>query len=323
MKSCGACHAGEVSDYQSSIHGKDRQKGDKDAAICSSCHGAAHSALRSSDPRSPVYPLNLPKTCAKCHADVELVKRHKIPGGNIGALFMDSIHGRALTESGLLVAANCSSCHGNHGIQAPTDPRSKVSKKNIPKTCGACHAGIAERYASSEHGKALAAGNLEAPVCIDCHTAHDIRRVDSDAWQLNTVGTCGGCHPTAARTYRETFHGKVTSLGSAEVARCSSCHEAHSIASPDSADSSVSGKNIVKTCEKCHPGATASFAEFQPHADHTDRKRSPFLYFAHIFMKLLLLGTLSFFGLHTLLWFPRSLAERRRRARAMDEGRSA
>jgi nitrate/TMAO reductase-like tetraheme cytochrome c subunit len=57
-------------------------------------------------------------------------------------LYMDSIHGRALTRSGLLVAANCSDCHGAHEIKPRAEPTSRVFRANVPKTCGACHAGI-------------------------------------------------------------------------------------------------------------------------------------------------------------------------------------
>ena len=57
-------------------------------------HGRSLSIVAKSNPESPVYHLNLPRTCAQCHADPELVKRHNIRVGNVYQLYMDSIHGR-------------------------------------------------------------------------------------------------------------------------------------------------------------------------------------------------------------------------------------
>ena len=63
------------------------------------------------DPNSTVYPLNIPKTCGGCHGDPAMAKKFHLP--NVYALYIDSIHGFALGKEGLLVAANCTSCHGS------------------------------------------------------------------------------------------------------------------------------------------------------------------------------------------------------------------
>ena len=68
--------------------------------------------------------------------------------------YMDSIHGFALSKEGLLVAANCQSCHGSHGILSHKDPNSPTFKANIPKTCGTCHAKINDDYQDGAHGHA-------------------------------------------------------------------------------------------------------------------------------------------------------------------------
>jgi DnaJ-class molecular chaperone len=316
IETCATCHAREVEVYRSSVHGRSRQRGDLEAATCSSCHGTAHGILPKSDARSSTYHLNLPRTCAQCHADPELAKRHNIPIANVYQLYMDSIHGRAVTKSGLLVAANCSDCHGSHEIQPHTDPKSRVYPANVPRTCGGCHAGILVQYAESVHGKAAAKGLSTAPVCTDCHTAHQIRRVEGAPWQLDVIRECGSCHTESLRTYRDTFHGKVTALGLARVAKCADCHGAHTVRAVSDPASSVSPANLVATCAKCHPGATAKFAEFRPHADPENKARFPLLYYSYLLMTSLLIGTFAFFGLHTLLWLPRSLMERLRRSRS-------
>lgn len=302
---CAACHGNALQAYAQSVHGKASAKGDGDAATCSDCHGS-HDILRAKDPNSRVYPLNLPRTCGACHGDPELAKRHRIPVTNAYQLYMDSIHGRALTKSGLLVAANCVSCHGSHGIQPRNDPESKVYRTTIPATCGNCHAGIHTDYFEGVHGRAVKAGSQVAPVCIDCHTAHEIRRVEIEAWKLEIVRECGSCHRESLRTYRDTFHGQVTSLGFARVARCSDCHGSHRILPASDRASSVAPVNLVSTCKKCHPEANENFVRFSPHADPGDKHKNPGLYYAARFMNSLLVGVFLFFGIHTSLWMFRS-----------------
>jgi len=186
----------------------------------------------------------------------------------------------------------------------------------VPATCGACHAGILAQYAESVHGKAAAKGVSTAPVCTDCHSAHQIRRVEGAPWQLDVIRECGSCHEESLRTYRDTFHGKVTALGLTRVAKCADCHGAHTVRAVSDPASSVSPANVVATCATCHPGATARFAQFQPHADPSNKARFPVLYYTYLLMTTLLVGTFAFFGLHSLLWLPRSLVERLRRKRA-------
>lgn len=311
IDTCAGCHADIVATYQQSVHGQARKNGTLDAATCTSCHGSAHTVHKPTDPASPVYPLNLPRTCAACHADPELAKRHGIPVVNAYEMYMDSIHGRALTKSGLLVSANCSSCHGSHGILPKKDPASKVSRANVPATCGACHAGIEDTYFKGVHGRAVKAGKLKAPVCIDCHSAHQIARVDTDPWKLKVVNECGSCHEESLKTYRDTFHGQVTNLGFTPMARCSDCHGSHLVLPASDPDSSISPLHIVATCQKCHPGANENFARFSPHADPSNRQRNPALYYTALFMNLLIVGVFIFFGLHTVLWLVRSIIDRR------------
>jgi len=315
IDTCGGCHARQLSVYRKSIHGRSRARGETEAATCASCHGAAHALRAKADPQAPTYHLNLPRTCAQCHADPDLARRHHITVGNVYQLYMDSIHGRAVSKSGLLVAANCSDCHGSHEIQPRTEPTSRVFRANIPATCGGCHAGVQHDYTQSVHGLAVARGDTRAPVCTDCHSAHQIRRTEAAPWQLDVIKECGTCHAESLKTYRDTFHGKVTALGFARVAKCADCHGSHTILPAADPRSRVAAPNILTTCRPCHPAATEKFTEFHPHADPTDRARFPKLYWTWLAMTALLVGTFGFFGLHTLLWLPRSLVERWRRRR--------
>jgi hypothetical protein len=309
LPECATCHAEQAKAFASSVHGRARARGDRDAATCQNCHGPTHAIKAVRDPASSVYPLTLPRTCGACHGNPELAKKHGIPVANAYQLFMDSIHGRAISKSGLLVAANCSSCHGSHDILPETDPASKVYRANIPSTCGACHAGVLNVYSGSVHGEAVKAGNQSAAVCIDCHTTHEISRVETETWKLAIVKECGTCHRQSLRTYGDTFHGQVSSLGFTRVARCSDCHGSHNIYRVADARSTVAAGNRLATCRKCHAEASANFLGFMPHADPKDRSHYPGLFYMARFMNVLILGVFSFFGLHTVLWFFRSLGE--------------
>jgi DnaJ-class molecular chaperone len=310
---CSTCHADAFKDYTSSVHGQAAAKAVNDAATCASCHGS-HNIQPAKNPQSQVYPLNLPRTCGACHGDAALAKRHGIPIANAYQLFMDSIHGRALTKSGLLVAANCSSCHGSHRIYPALDSKSSVHRNNVPNTCGQCHGGILNVFVGSAHGQAVKSGNPKAPVCTDCHTSHAIRRVEVEEWKLEIVRECGTCHVQSLKTYRDTFHGKVTALGFARTARCSDCHGSHDIRRVADPGSSVHPNRIVTTCGKCHAGSNASFVKYDPHADPTDRKRNPYLYYSARFMKWLIVGVFAFFGIHTVLWAGSAFLRKKRRA---------
>jgi hypothetical protein len=304
---CASCHDGPGRQYDAGVHAESRRTSSSSvAAACKDCHGT-HEIRTSKDPESSTYHLNLPATCGRCHGNPEIIRKGRIAIGNVVAQFQDSIHGQALARSGLLSAPNCSDCHGFHDIRRKSDAASRVFRAAVPETCGKCHEGISRRYTAGVHGQELSKGNPEAPVCVTCHTAHGIQRVEAGSWRLQVVKECGTCHKQSIRTYRDTFHGQVTQLGFVRVATCADCHGAHDIYPRHDPRSTVSARNLVGTCRKCHAGATEGFAKYDPHADRHDRARNPLLYYAAKFMEALLIGVFLFFGVHTALWFSRSV----------------
>jgi len=237
--------------------------------------------------------------------------------------YLDSIHGFALSNEGLLVAANCQSCHGSHHILSRKDPLSPTNKANVPKTCGSCHAGITENYLGGVHGKAIAAGKMNAPVCSDCHTAHAILQPTEAAFRSQSTPICGSCHKDKFSTYRDTFHSQLGALGGyVETARCWDCHGAHDVLPASDPHSPIAPANLVKTCGRCHAGANASFVKYQPHANARNRKLNPALYFIRTFMNLLLASVLTFFMIHTILWLIRSRVDQVKR-KAAEGGKHA
>ena len=311
---CASCHSDTMDKYKVSAHAKAREGGSKYAASCVDCHGT-HDIHARSDPASKTHHLKIAETCAKCHGNAEIIAKGGIPH-DVTTAFADSIHGTVLNKSGLMVAPTCSDCHGGHDILKPKDPKSPVAMVNLPSTCGKCHEGLARQFKSGVHGSLLAHGKTDGPACQTCHTAHSIQRADKPGWQLAVIGQCGTCHADRLASFRDTFHGQVTTLGFRSVAGCADCHGAHEVLPASDPRSPIAPANLVKTCGKCHENANENFVKYDPHADKHDRERSPALFYTSKFMSVLLIGVFSTFGLHTTFWFTREIQLRRERRRA-------
>lgn len=308
---CGNCHTAMAQEYAASQHGKLMIKGDKNAPTCKECHGT-HLVLGKAQTASPTFPTNVPQLCARCHREGQRAAvRYEGPQHNIISSYSDSIHGKGLLKSGLTVTATCTNCHTAHGVKPRTDPTSSVHRNNVPQTCGRCHHGIQEMFEKSIHHQLVGKTKKQLPVCNDCHTAHTIVRADAEGFKLDIMNKCGRCHAEIAKTYFDTYHGKVSQLGYTKTAKCYDCHGAHDIQKVSDPRSHLSRENVVETCKKCHPGATRRFAGYLTHATHHDPEKFPWLFWSFWGMTGLLVGTFTIGAAHTLLWLPRAFQMRR------------
>jgi len=275
--SCGECHETAVQQFASSIHQAANERGTSRISIgCKDCHGT-HEIKPKDDFDSETFAINLPATCEKCHLE-------KVPSkkgaGFIGG-YNRSAHFKALEKSGLTMSANCGNCHGAHDIKGVADPLSLVSRKNIIKTCGACHVGIQKSYLEGVHGIDYVKGIKDVPVCTDCHSEHDIlsaEDIDSKVYSTKVAQVCSRCHDNIAlgrqygfltsrlKTYNESFHGTAARFGETRVANCASCHGFHDIRASSDPKSLVHKENLPTTCGQCHPGASRHFAEGRVHS---------------------------------------------------------
>ena len=307
---CSSCHAEAVKQYATSIHGMSHQMGGGDAASCASCHGT-HDIVPVKQLDSPVFKLNLPKTCGTCHDDAKMTKEYRMGQTEAAAHYLDSIHGRALVKMGLVVAPSCNDCHGVHDIKRSVDKTSRSNHANIAKTCGTCHLGIEDTYNASVHGQLLLKGDPKGPVCTDCHSAHDIEKPTNAHFKQVSDESCGKCHEDRLVHYRDTYHGKAMALGqpnvASDVAACYDCHGHHDVHPVSDPRSHLHADRIVDTCAKCHQGINVNFTKFQAHANPLDAENYPVLNKVFLFMTALLIGTFSFFGLHTIFWLFRSV----------------
>ncbi len=332
-----ACHTEAWAKYAEGSHRDAYELHDERAPTCTSCHGG-HDMRAVDDRSAPQHRLNSLYLCGDCHAE-HGPSEEGVASAEKVASYLGSAHAKALTGAGLLWAATCADCHDAHGVHKADDPRSTVYRDNIPQTCGQCHEGISEVYDRSIHGRLLAEGDERGPVCTDCHTAHSITRASSPDFLLDIIGECGECHDsheangdgnadrrgTSYETYGKSYHGQVSKLGSMRAARCSDCHGAHDILPLDDPASMVSEQNLIATCSQagCHPGANANFVKFDPHADYKDRKNYPVLYGVWWYFIIVMSSVFTFFGLHTLLWFLRSMVHRFRHGPAPKHAHAA
>jgi cytochrome b subunit of formate dehydrogenase len=307
---CGSCHGDQTAIYKTSIHGMSTSLGASGAASCADCHGK-HDIVPVKQADSQVYKMNLPMTCAKCHANKNITTEYKMKYPAVGSQYQESIHGQALLKKGLIVAPSCNDCHGVHDIKRSVDRSSPINHANVAKTCGQCHVTVEDTYNKSIHGQLLAKGDPRGPVCIQCHSAHQIETPKGGHFKAQADETCGKCHGDRLEHYRDTYHGKAMALGRAntasEVAACYDCHGHHDVLRAADPKSRLSPANIVNTCKQCHPNASASFTKYAPHANPMDRKNYPELHYVFLAMTTLLVGTFAFFGAHTLLWLFRSI----------------
>jgi cytochrome b subunit of formate dehydrogenase len=142
---CGKCHDEIAETFWGSVHGVAARAGDRDAPVCTDCHGE-HSIAAVKEAASSVSAAHVPDTCGQCHGAERIATRYEI-SSTVLDTYMQSFHGLASTM-GSVSAANCASCHGYHDILSSADPRSAIHPANLPKTCGSCHQSIGTRLAS-------------------------------------------------------------------------------------------------------------------------------------------------------------------------------
>jgi formate dehydrogenase gamma subunit len=212
---CGKCHSNPrlvgkyyfavafpVSAYKAGIHGRAIEHGNLKGASCSDCHGV-HEILSADDPHSTIWKQNVASTCGKCHADVFNT-------------YKGSIHGQAVA-AGVLQAATCIDCHGEHRILAPSNPESSVYVANVSQvTCSRCHGNTelmasfnmplnrVPTYEDSYHGLAAREGRQTVANCASCHGVHNIYPSSDPRSSVNKANlgkTCGKCHPDAGQRF--------------------------------------------------------------------------------------------------------------------------
>ena len=110
-------------------------------------------------------------------------------------------------------------------------------------------------YIDSVHGKAIARGNVKAPLCQDCHGSHSIQKAKNEGAavsQKNVAETCGRCHIEIYAQYKTSIHGVAVAKGIKEAPSCTGCHGEHTIYGHLDPKSTVYATHVADQCSKCH-----------------------------------------------------------------------
>ena len=266
---CASCHSdpdrmrtfgsklstGQWDALQQSVHGKPGTKGGSRIAQCTNCH-PAHGVLSKSNPRSPVYPLNVVATCTRCHSNAAYIRGYN-PSLAVDQQdkYRTSVHGM-LNAKGDSKVAQCASCHGSHDILAHTEPNSHVYATRLPQTCARCHSDAEymkaykiptdqyDKFARSVHGIALLQKqDVGAPACNSCHGNHGATPPGVESISM----VCGTCHALNAQLFAGSPHKKA--FDERKLPECATCHGNHEIIA---ATNALLGTTRDAVCSRCH-----------------------------------------------------------------------
>lgn len=231
---CKTCHA----KFKSALHGKMAEQAEKDGKVCVDCHGS-HSIKR------------LPKGisgdrsyCLACHSN-EFAMSFR--DGEKQSLRVDpealaiSVHNKLY----------CSDCHFGFSVEEHPQRTFKSKRDYViaaSESCRRCHFDKYTKTLDSIHYTMLSQGNLNAPVCIDCHGAHTISHTGKE--RILNARRCEKCHSGIYNIYVSSVHGKaLLNENNQDVPVCADCHRAHNILDPRTFDYR---EKVPQMCGNCH-----------------------------------------------------------------------
>lgn len=185
--------------------------------------------------------------CLSCHKNPELSMT--LPSGEVLSVHVSpdvlkaSVHSQAGIE--------CEACHTE--IKAYPHPKTTYQtarelSRLYYQTCQKCHAANYEKSQDSMHASVAEAGNLNAPICTDCHGAHDVRPPDEPRSLIST--TCSQCHTEIYAIYKSSVHGEaLIEENNSDVPVCTDCHGVHNIQDPRTSQFRIESPDL---CAKCH-----------------------------------------------------------------------
>src|SRR6266508_3123418 len=188
--------------------------------------------------------------CIDCHGGnptaSDKLKAHDTGGRESAMAFRGK-------PTGQTIIATCARCHSDPELMRTFAPRQRVDQ--------------AAEYASSVHGKQLAAGDRNVATCASCHGAHGVRLVTdakSPVFPTNVANTCASCHadskhmggyklpdgsplPTTqlADYQKSVHHAALTKGNDLSAPTCNDCHGNHGAAPPGVG-------TMANVCGTCH-----------------------------------------------------------------------
>lgn len=232
--------------------------------------------------------------------------------------FIDSTRYQASAHGNMA----CADCHSEVKVDDPQAPHPDRNRLRVAATalydyqaCAQCHPQEYAAYTEGAHAQVRRnpgsfKSDAEPPTCGHCHDAHyAIAGRSRSELMTSTIESCGQCHELQLASYEENYHGKAAALHYEQSASCVDCHGAHRVAAL------TAPEEAVIACRRCHPEANVNMAGFLIHAEETLSAPSDdprvgqyaLLFWLKLFFTVLVVGVLTFFYAHTLLWLLRDL----------------
>jgi hypothetical protein len=220
------------------------------APPCIQCH-SAHAVKRVAEWK-PALELN--QYCLTCHSK-NISKTHR-NGDKLSlhiepSLLSASIHSKHV----------CNDCHSefsrsSHPVKTFGSTREHSIK--VSEACRRCHADKQKAVNESIHYKLMSEGNLNAPVCTDCHGFHSVG--PKATYETMSGAPCKKCHGEIFSIYSKSVHGMAKTNGEHKAPICSSCHFAHDVSVAGLAD------RIKNACLGCHKGIETVHEKWLPNS---------------------------------------------------------
>lgn len=188
------------------------------------------------------------ETCLACHTDAGLSVKMRD-----GASLSLQVPPDALAHS-VHAKAACVDCHTGE-VEIPHAARTFASRRDVTLAldaqCRRCHFSNYTKTLDSVHQQSVARGDRMAPVCVDCHGSHDIRKPSTPRTLASQ--TCAKCHEGVAVAYARSAHGRALTEGNADVPVCTDCHKAHDVGGPRQTAWEL---RTPEMCGSCHANAS-------------------------------------------------------------------
>ncbi len=258
------------------------------------CRGC-HTYIR----KFPHDPVTEKVNCAnECHIKPPFAEKN-FSHQKIIDVFNTSVHAIKPDDSPLMKQSkpDCKYCHLNP-LYKRVDENIISYGKTLDR-CLNCHQkkGVTEAYRHITHRlrhKTSRSSKEIVTLCAEnCH---------ANAPLMKQLGV-SGAGLEVVETYKESIHGKMTTLGSSDSANCISCHTSsliHDIYKKDNPKSSINENNLQATCKNCHTRINEHFVKIAVHPS-INEPRNPILFLiSNMVLRIILYGTV--FGLMGLLF---------------------
>lgn len=200
--------------------------------------------------------------CIKCHSRAlkkSLEDGEKLSLQVAAAHFEQSVH----------ADIGCTGCHRDIGNRKHPAKKIQIASARDysvaqNENCRRCHAGKFRAYEGSIHSSLAAGGNVNAPLCSDCHSAHAVQPMA--VYEPVTGEPCKGCHENIYQAYADSVHGVARSSGNVirashiQAPICADCHSAHEV------DAVAATGHLKTACMDCHDGAGLAHEQWLPNA---------------------------------------------------------